>query len=305
MSVPAQSISPEGPKLSRLICGVMRWGLWGHQLNTDQMLSRIETCLELGITTFDHADIYGGYTTEEAFGQALKKKPALREHMQLITKCGIKMPAEARPDYHIKSYDTSSAHIIASAEQSLKNLCTDHLDLLLIHRPSPLMDPKAIAEAFTQLKKSGKVLHFGVSNFIPSQFEMLNDHFPLVNNQVEASILHLEPFIDGTFDQSIRYQSLPMVWSPLGGGQFFDDQPGKQIQRILRIAEKQIERREGRFRIDQWLLAWLLHHPAKLMPVLGTGDPDRLRAAAGAFDITLNDEEWFELWQASTGKEVP
>lgn len=305
MPVPQIALSPQGPQLSRIVCGVMRWGDWGHKLSPQAMLRLIEESISLGITSFDHADIYGSYTTEAGFGQALKLKPGLRSQMQLISKCGIKMAVPQRPHHRIKSYDTSREHIRWSVDQSLKNLGTDHLDLLLIHRPSPLMDPEGIAEAFSHLKQSGKVLHFGVSNFTPSQFNLLQAYFPLVTNQVEASLLHLPPFLDGTFDQCLQHRLHPMVWSPLGGGQLFGPEPDERAQRIRQAANRLIKRRGQPISIDQLLLAWLLQHPAKLLPVLGTGNSERLQAAAAAMDIMMTREEWFELWEASTGQEVP
>lgn len=297
-------IAENGPALSRIVAGVMKWGAWGKQLDTQQMRQLMEQCVELGVTTFDHADIYGNYSTELEFGVALRLNPALREKLQLVTKCGIRMITPNRPDHRIKSYDTSKGHIIRSVEQSLRNLHTTYLDLLLIHRPDPLLHPDEVAEAFTALKKDGKVLHFGVSNFTPSQFEMLNSWIPLVTNQLEASILHMEPFHDGTFDQCLQHRIKPMVWSPLGGGAIFAKVKEKRIQEIWNIAENIASRKEN-VKIDQILIAWLLRHPAEILRVLGTANIDRIKAAVAALDIGLTREEWFELWQASAGTEVP
>ena len=298
-------LSPNGPTFSRIIFGVMKWGVWGHRLRPQQMLRLMEESIEYGVTTFDHADIYGGYTTEAEFGAALKLDPSLRQKMQLITKCGIKMPAPARPQYQIKSYDTSASHIRASVEQSLKNLHTDYIDLLLLHRPSPLMDPVEVAGAFQELREEGKVKYFGVSNFTPTQFELLNSFFPLATNQVEASLQHLSPFLDGTFDQCLSKGIKPMAWSPLGGGNVFKDKTNSQVQRIRATAGRIMRRRAEPIGLDRLLLAWLMHHPAGIFPVIGTARIERLRAAADATKIHLSREEWYELWQASTGKEVP
>ena len=294
-----------GPTLSRNVFGVMKWGDWGHQLDAQQMLRLIEQSIEAGVTTFDHADIYGSYTTEAAFGEALKLKPELRESIQLVTKCGIKMKVPQRPHHRLKSYDTSPEHIRWSVDTSLRNLNTEYIDLLLIHRPSPLMDPDRIAEEILYLQQTGKVKHFGVSNFTPSQFELLNSRIPLVTNQVEASLLHLDPFLDGTFDQSLKYRAKPMAWSPLGGGTIFQPNPPEREQRILDTATAIIERRGQDISIDQVMIAWLLQHPAHILPVVGTARIERLRAAADAVHIMMSREEWFELWQASTGTEVP
>ena len=299
------ALHENGPTLSRIVFGVMKWGSWGHQLDAQQMLTLIEQSIEAGVTTFDHADIYGSYTTEAAFGEALQLNPSLRQKMQIVTKCGIKLAVPQRQHHRIKSYDTSPEHIRWSVDTALRNLRTDYIDLLLIHRPSPLMDPDRIAEEFEQLRKAGKVRYFGVSNFTPSQFAMLNSRTPLVTNQVEASLLHLAPFTDGTFDQCLERQIMPMAWSPLGGGTIFQQVPGEREQRILEAAKRIIERRGQDIGIDQLMLAWLLQHPAHILPVIGTARVERLRAATDAVHIMMSREEWFELWQASAGSEVP
>lgn len=288
--------------LSRIVSGVMNWGVWGHNLSPKEMLKLMRESIELGITSFDHADIYGHYTTEETFGKALKIQPSLRSRMQLITKCGIKLTTPNRPSNKIKSYELGASYIVKSVEQSLRNLKTDYIDLLLIHRPSPLMNPFEIAEAFDLLRKMGKVLHFGVSNFSPSQFEMLNWHFPLVTNQVEASVLHTKPFFDGTFDQCLKHNIRPMVWSPLAGGKVFGDKLEEQPQMVQNVAARLAE--EYDCELDQILLAFLLKHPAKLYPVVGTAKVERLQNAIEALDINITTEEWFELLEAARGEEV-
>lgn len=297
-------LTPNGPTFSRLVVGVMRWGQWGKALDEQGMLTLIEQCLELGLTTFDHADIYGDYTTEAEFGKALKLRPQLREKMQLITKCGTRIPTRNRPQYKIKSYDTSIEHILTSVDRSLKNLKTDYIDLLLLHRPSPLMHPDDLAEAFSTLRGKGKVLHFGVSHFTPSQFEMVHSRVELVTNQVEASVMHLDPFLDGTFDQCIQKDIRPMARSPLGGGRLFTDLENSRIQRIRQVVMELAGKREGATP-DQVLLAWLLQHPAGILPVLETARAERLRAAVHATRIELTREEWFQMWEASRGQEVP
>ncbi len=298
-------LSDNGPTFSRIVFGVMKWGDWGHRLNPQEMLRLIEQSIEYGVTTFDHADIYGAYTTEAQFGQALKLQPALREQIQLITKCGIKLIADNRPRHKAKSYDTSRAHILFSVENSLANLHTDYIDLLLLHRPSPLMDPHEVAEAFGQLHRQGKVKYFGVSNFTNSQYELLSQHFALVTNQVEASLLHLNPFLDGTFDLCLRKGVLPMAWAPLGGGKIFADKESLQAQRVREVAEAIVNHRDKAYGLDQVMLAWLMKHPANILPVVGTARIERLKAAADAIELELTREEWFELWEASTGEEVP
>ncbi len=297
-------LSKSGPYLSKIVSGVMTWGIWGKNYTAQQMLSLIEQSIDLGITTFDHADIYGHYTTEAAFGEAMKLQPSLRDKIQLVTKCGIKLVTEHRPSHKIKSYDTSAAHIIASVEQSLKNLHTETLELVLVHRPSPLMNAEEIAETFQQLIEQGKVQHFGVSNFTPAQINLVQSKIVVTTNQIEANLLHLDPFLDGTLDQCQQMEIHPMIWSPLGGSAFFTAQDNPRVQRINEVAKSLAERHHAQS-IDQILLAWLLQHPSGPIPVLGTTRIERLQAAAEAQAIALSREEWFELWSASIGEEVP
>jgi len=288
--------------LSKIVAGCMNWGEWGANLSTGQSQKLIEDCLSIGVTSFDHADIYGHYTTETLFGNAIKKKNALREKMQLITKCGIRLITPNRPENMIKSYKTTSQYIIKSVEQSLQNLQTNYIDLLLIHRPSPLMDPSEIAEAFTSLKSSGKVLHFGVSNFSTTQFEMLHAVFPLQTNQIEVSPLHLASFVNGTLDQCILHKIPPMAYSTLARGKFFLKQPEERVKRINRVSKALADK--YKVSLDQVLTAWLLKHPSGILPIIGSTRIDRIQSAVDALSITITDEEWFKIWEASTGKEV-
>lgn len=295
-------IAPNGPIFSRIVFGTMKWGDWGWKLSTPEIERLIQESIQLGVTTFDHADIYGHYTTEADFGKALVNHSSLRQQIQLITKCGINLTTPNRPQYKIKSYDTSKAHILQSVENSLQNLSTDYIDLLLIHRPSPLLDPTEVAEAFTALKNAGKVLHFGVSNFTPTQFDALHNCFPLINNQVQASALHIDPFTDGTFDQCLKHRIATTVWSPLGGGSIFTTPSSQQANRVREVATQLADKYKAG--LDQILLAWLLKHPAKLLPVLGTARMERVKAAVEALKIDLTSEEWFMILEASTGQEV-
>src|ERR1700741_78435 len=212
-------IHNEGPEFSRIITGAWRWNL-----QEDQVERLIRQSLDVGMTTFDHADIYGDHGNEEIFGNVMRKDSSLRKRMEVVTKCGIKFPSKRRPTSWVKHYDTSKEHIIWSADNSLKMLNTDHIDLLLIHRPDPLLNPAEVADAFSSLKQSGKVLHFGVSNFTPTQFEMLQSYlsFPLVTNQLEISITHHEPLFDGSLDVLMKHRVSPMGWSPLGGGKLME-----------------------------------------------------------------------------------
>jgi len=296
-------LSPKSSlECSRIIVGCMKWGVWGADLSTAQQEKYIEECIALGATTFDHADIYGHYTTEAGFGKALANRSSLRSQMQIITKCGINLTTPNRPQFKIKSYTTTKEHIIWSTENSLEQLQTDYIDLMLIHRPSPLMHPDEMAAALTELKDAGKVLNIGVSNFTTSQFDMLNSRIPLITNQVEASILHLDPMTDGTFDQCLQHQISPMAWSPLAGGQVFT----RENDRTLRIRKVALELREkyGASGIDQILLAFLLKHPANILPIVGTAKMERIATAVAATQIDLSEEDWFQLLEASVGEEV-
>ena len=290
-------------EVSRIVWGL--WRLMDWQMPADKLLKQVEEALELGVSTFDHADIYGDYNCEAAFGKALRLKPQLREKMQLVSKCGIKLVSSRYPERKLAHYDTSYAHIIERVEASLKNLQTDYLDLLLIHRPDPLMDPADTARAFQQLQEEGKVRHFGVSNFTPAQYEMLDAFFPgkLLTNQVEISAYCLEHFQNGNMDFFLKKKIHPMAWSPVGGGSLFNptDEKGKRLhQQLHTLAEK-----KGLEDIDTLLYAWLLKHPAKIIPIVGSGKIERLRRAVASLKVELSREEWFEIWVASQGHPVP
>ncbi|MGK0698136.1 oxidoreductase [Priestia aryabhattai] len=283
----------EDLKFSRIIHGLWRLADWN--LSTSDTQTLIEQCLEKGITTFDHADIYGDYSCEGLFGQALAQKPSLRESMQLVTKCGIKLTSDKYPERKINFYDTSKQHIINSANQSLKNLNTDYVDVLLIHRPDPFMNPQEVADAFIQLKEEGKVRYFGVSNFKRSQFDLLQSFlpFPLITNQIEISPTYLNHFEEGTIEQCQQHKIAPMAWSPLGGGSIFT----AEDERSIRVRNKLIEIGEeiGAKSLDQVAYAWLLAHPATIMPIVGSGKMNRIDAAIDALDLEMNRMQWFQI----------
>ncbi|HPC96339.1 MAG TPA: aldo/keto reductase [Sedimentisphaerales bacterium] len=301
--VPQIELCQDGPRCSRIVHGLWRLADWNKsEAETRELLAG---CIELGITTFDHADIYGDYTCESLFGQALAASGIERSSIQLVTKCGIKLVSRHRPAHAIKCYDTTAAHIVASAENSLRNFRADYLDLLLIHRPDPLMDPHEVNDAFMALRSSGKVLHFGVSNFLPSQFELLASKLevPLVTNQIEYSVMHLDAHADGSLDLCQRLAIRPMAWSPMGGGRLFHD-ASAQADRLRDVLGR-IGRCVGGASMDQVALAWVLVHPAQFVPVLGTGRLSRIRKAVEALDLSLSRDQWFEIWCASTGRDVP
>ncbi len=283
-------IHPKGPEFSRIIAGAWRW----DTVSQPVVEKLIRTALDEGVTTFDHADIYGDHSNEEIFGRVIKNDSSLRDKMQLISKCGIKFKSEKRPATWIKHYDTSKEHIIGSVENSLKMLGTDRLDLLLIHRPDPLLNPTEVAEAFAQLKDQGKVLHFGVSNFTPGQYRMLQHYldFPLVTNQIEISLSRVEPFFNGDLDVLMEHEASAMAWSPLGGGK-------------LMVGDRELFSKASKFNASysQLSIAWLLKH-ASIFPVIGTTQPERISESVKSLSIDLSRQDWFEMLQWVTGKEV-
>ena len=283
---------------SPIIIGTMRWGIWGANHSKEKVQKLIETCLSEGLYTFDHADIYGDYTTEKLFGDALSEMHIKREEIQLISKCGIEMPCKNR-NYQIKSYNYSKEHIIKSVEKSLENLQTDYLDLLLLHRPSPLMNPREIAETFDELREQKKVRHFGVSNFSVSQFELINDAFPLVTNQVEISINHTDAFYNGTLDQMLLKKLRPMAWSVMGN---YFTQPSAQNARIKKVLDELCTKYGAEE--NHILLAFLFLHPAQILPVIGTSKEQTIKDLKKSLDLKLDREDWFRLLEAVEGKEV-
>ncbi|MCH1930895.1 aldo/keto reductase family oxidoreductase [Shewanella sp. A25] len=288
---------------SEFVAGFWRLDSW--HMTPAQRLNLIEQYLDLGVTTMDHADIYGQYQCETLFGEALALNPAIRQKMQLVSKCGIKPAFDCRPERYVNHYDTSKAHILASVDNSLKQLKTDYLDLLLIHRPDPLMDADEVAEAFDELKQAGKVLHFGVSNFTNAQFSLLASRIdaPLVTNQVEISPLVMDSLHDGTLDLCQQQRIRPMAWSCLGGGSLFqrtDPQATRLLQTLAVIADE-----VGAHDISQVIYAWVRMLPSKPVPIIGSGNIDRINSAIASERIMLDKQQWFSIWQASTGHCVP
>lgn len=301
-AAPRLKLHEGGPEFSKLAAGFWRLNEWN--MSTTELIDFIETCLEAGITTFDHADIYGSYQNESIFGKALKERPKLRLQMELVTKCGICLPVENRPNHTIQHYNTTAEHIRASVENSLKELQTDYLDLVLIHRPDPLMDTSEMADVFMKLMDEEKIRFVGVSNFTPSQFRLFQSKLdaPLVTNQVECSILHLDPLSDGTFDQCQEYNISPMLWSPFAGGKLFTSD-GKRVKRIKKVGKKLCEKYD--ISLDQLALAWCLRLPCNPQAVLGTGKKERIIKAVNALELTLDRQDWFRLLEASRGEPVP
>jgi len=288
-----------GPELSRIVAGMWRMNEWG--MSVEERIAFIERCIELGVTSFDHADIYGDYGVEGVFGETLRAQPALRDRMQLVSKCGIKLISQKRPQHGIQHYDTTAAHIIASCEESLRQLGTDHLDLLLIHRPDPLMDFDEIAEAFTRLQQAGKVRHVGVSNFTRHQFECLNRRVPLATNQVEFSPVYTAPMFDETFDGMQDLRIAPMVWSPLGGGRLFtsNDARALEVRRVIQEIADSLQQPFGSV-----LFAWIMQLPSRPIPLTGSGRFEAIREAVAGTRIQLERGDWFRILRAARGHEV-
>lgn len=284
---------------SRIIAGTMTWGSWGKQLDIREMTHFIDHCVENGITTFDHADIYGDYSTETDFGKAFTECGVDRKDVQIITKCGIQYLGSARHN-RIKHYNYSKDYIVWSAEESLKNLKTEYLDLFLLHRPSPLMHPDEVFDAISLLKEQGKINNFGVSNFTPSQVELISKNVDISANQIEFSLTANTAMYDGVLDQMLLRNMTPMAWSPLGA--VFREKT-EQTDRIHAAMESMGSKYNATK--DQLLLAWILKHPAGIHPVIGTTDKLRIINASKAMSIEMDLEDWFVLLAASQGYKVP
>ncbi|RAU39042.1 aldo/keto reductase family oxidoreductase [Enterobacter sp. RIT418] len=293
------TLAPQGPEFSRFVMGY--WRLMDWNMSAQQLASFIEEHLDLGITTVDHADIYGAYQCEAAFGEALRLAPALRDRMEIVTKCGI--ATTARPENALGHYITDRNHIIESAERSLANLATDRIDLLLIHRPDPLMDADEVAQAFLELHQSGKVRHFGVSNFTPAQFALLQSRLPftLATNQVEISPVHQPLLLDGTLDQLQQLRIRPMAWSCLGGGRLFNDDEFQPLRDELEAVARELNAES----IEQVVYAWILRLPSKPLPIIGSGKIERVRSALAAEALQMTRQQWFRIRKAALGYDVP
>lgn len=276
----------------------MTWGQWGKNLSTNDMATRIEAIVGLGINSFDHADIYGGYTTEAEFGSAFLASGIPRESVQFISKCGIQYPSDARP-LAVKHYDYSSDHIIQSVDNSLRHLQTDYLDLLLLHRPSPLLEPEEVTKTIQKLLNEGKILDFGVSNFDPAQMGLLQRELRISWNQIQCALTHPESMSNGLIDHCQSQGIGVMAWNPLGS---YFKEPDRSEERLLPLLEELGLKYDSD--ADQLLLAWLLQHPAKIHPVVGTTEPDRLKKALEATAIQMDIQDWFRLYEASRGHRV-
>lgn len=300
--IPTISFHKNLPPFSALVYGAWRMAD-GSDKSAQTALKKIKLCLDLGITTFDHADIYGDYRCESLFGEALKLDPGLKHKMQIVSKCGIKLISAQYPHRQVKHYDTSAAHIRYSVDNSLKRLGVDRLDALLIHRPDPFMNAQETGACLDALVKEGKIAAAGVSNFSVTDFDLLQSAMqsPLVTNQLELSLLAQHAFLDGSVSQCQQHQIRPMAWSPLGGGRLFGDEAAAVRLRpaLQRLAQ------DHAVDIDAVAIAWLLAHPAGILPVVGTNNLERMARLGDALKVQMDLETWYALWTLAAGQEVP
>lgn len=286
--------------VSRIIYGL--WRLTDDPKHSKKHLqSKIEACIDQGITTFDQADIYGGYSSESELGNTLKQAPHLRDSMEIITKCDIVAPIGIHSDKTVKHYDTSALYINQAAERSLTEMDIEQIDLLLLHRPDPLMDADETAETLDALIDSGKVKAIGVSNFRSWDIELLQSRCKnkLVTNQIEISLSQHKPISNGDLAYLQQQGIAPMAWSPLGGGNLFKN-PQSSLHQTLDSLAKDYDVQPAAIAI-----AWLLRHPAQILPIMGSNNIHRIKQFSEALRVELNRETWFELLQAATGHEAP
>jgi predicted oxidoreductase len=267
----------------------------------------VQSAIDAGYNHFDHADIYGGGASEQLFGELLKQLPHLREKMILTSKASIR-PKNNENTYAPTRYDFSKAYLLSSVEGSLKRLHTEQLDLFLLHRPDYLFDINEVAETFKELKDSGKVAHFGVSNFKPSQVAMLQSalDLPLLVNQIEINIHNVDALNDGTLDQCQQDKLSPIAWCPLGGVAYSAWGNTFSVEDEQRIAEELASQAQV-YNCQPWqiILAWLLKHPAKIFPIIGSTTPERIIAAKVALELNYSREDWYRLFEARNGQAVP
>ncbi len=291
------AIAP-GLDFSRIVYGMWRLGD-DPDTSPARVRAKIEACLEAGITTMDQADIYGGYMAEEILGRALREASGLRDHIEVVTKCGIIVDAGRYASTRVKHYDTRRSHVLASVDHSLRLMGVERIDLLLIHRPDPLMDHRETGAALDEVVRSGKVRAVGVSNFLPWDLSLLQSAMetPLATNQIELSLSAHQALTDGQV-AFLQERGLPiMAWSPLGGGRLMDG-VGAVPALLRRIGEA------AGVDAAAVAVAWLLAHPARVLPILGTNDPARIRSLARAVQVSRDRQTWFELYSAALGREV-
>jgi predicted oxidoreductase len=304
MPIPRIRLAPNGPDFSRLVYGT--WRVLDEPTPTSQELNRrINLCVDLGMTTLDTAEIYGVYEVEEALGKAIALSPGLRDKLEIVTKAGIYIPCKFHPERHTAHYNGTGTRMVKSLEKSLRFLQTDHVELQLVHRPDWLASADDTAAGLNQLLRDGKIRNAGVSNYNVHQFDLLNSRMeqPLVTNQLEFHLLHMDPIYDGTFNQCEKLGLAPMAWSPMARGQIFD-LDNAAAQRLKSASEKMTSRYGGAT-LEQLAYAWILAHPASPLPILGTNKIERIQSAVKSSDIKLDREDWYALWEAAQGRQIP
>ncbi len=297
---------PNGQTFSRMVYGVWRLSE-AQDTSVNANLARIDSCLAQGITTFDHADIYGDYRCEALFGEAIKARPTLRDQIEIVTKTDIMLMSKNWPNTRVKHYDTTPAHVNASVERSLQRIGVDVIDLLLVHRPDPLMDPDTTGACLDALIDSGKVRGVGVSNFMPRDVDLLQSRMKhrLQTNQIELGLLNTAPFVDGQLAYAQTQRMPLMAWSPLGGGRLHTEaiKPGTSAARLApRLA--QLAQAHG-VDASAVAIAWLMHHPMGVMPVMGSNRLDRIAQFSDATKVPMDRQTWYELYELANGHEVP
>ena len=288
-------------EVSQVVMGCMR--IVDSKIREEDLLKNVEACLDMGVTSIDHAPVYGCYTCEKIFGDAvLRKRPELRSKMEIITKTGIVLPG--REGNKTIYYKSTKEEILKEMDESLEKLGTDYVDLLLVHRPDPLADPQETADALETLVKQGKVRQVGVSNFMPSQMTMLQSRLslPITTNQMELSVKNTDNFFNGVVDDAFTRKMPLMAWSPLGGGSVFKGEDEQSVR--LRAVLTEIAQDHGTT-MDAIMYAWLFVHPVQIAAITGTMNADRIRTAAEATEISLSYDEWYRILEASRGYSVP
>jgi predicted oxidoreductase len=296
-------LSAAGPECSRIIYGT--WRVLDTKPTAQEINRRLHACVELGITTIDTAEIYGGYEVEKALGEALALSPGLRDTLEIVTKAGIYVPNAYHPERRTAHYNATGPRLVKSLEKSLRWLGTDHVDLFLVHRPDWLTRADDTAAGLNALVRDGKIRTAGVSNYTASQYDLLDALMeqPLATNQIEFHLLHMDPILDGTLHQCEKRGVLPMAWSPLAGGRLFDaSNPAAQR---LAAAAASMAPRYGGATLEQLAYAWILAHPSRPVVVIGTNKLERIASAAQADAIVLEREDWYALWEAAQGCQIP
>ena len=302
--LPRIRLAPNGPEFSRLVYGT--WRILDEPAASSQELNRrLNLCVDLGMTTLDTAEIYGGYEVEEALGKAIALSPGLRDKVEIVTKAGIYVPNKFHPELRIAHYNATGARMVKSLEKSLRFLQTDRVELQLVHRPDWLTSADDTASGLNQLLRDGKIRSAGVSNYNVHQFDLLNSRMeqPLVTNQLEFHLLHMDPICDGTFHQCEKLGIAPMAWSPMAQGRIFD--PKNEAAQRLKLAVEKMAARYGGATLEQLAYAWILAHPANPLPILGTNKIERIESAAKSIEIKLEREDWYALWEAAQGRGIP